>query len=75
MGVAGLFFQMVGLLHWFFVVPALAESYHTGSEIQKEVTMALFNTLHRYGSEVIREHLGQSLTVLCILHAVFSSFL
>ena len=56
--------QMLGLLRWVYVVPALARAYADptlGSE-QREVHAAVFRALHQYLGVGVGEHLGYLFT-------------
>jgi Domain of unknown function (DUF4386) len=56
--------QMLGLLRWVYVVPALARSYADpalGPE-QREVSAAVFRALHQYLGVGVGEHLGYLFT-------------
>jgi hypothetical protein len=56
--------QMLGLLRWVYVVPALARAYadpSIGPE-QREVYAAVFRALHQYLGVGVGEHLGYLLT-------------
>ena len=56
--------QMLGLLRWVYVVPALARSYADpalGPE-QREVTAVIFRALHQYLGVGVGEHLGYLFT-------------
>jgi hypothetical protein len=58
--------QMLGLLRWVYVVPALARSYadpSLGPE-QREVHAAIFRALHQYLGVGVGEHLGYLFTGL-----------
>lgn len=56
--------QMLGLLRWVYVVPALARAYAdpTLDAEQREVHAAVFRALHRYLGVGVGEHLGYLLT-------------
>ena len=62
-GIIGLVVQMVGLLRWTFVVPALATEYVTGDSTAQAASRAAFITIHQYGGVALGEHLGQLFTV------------
>ena len=68
-GVIGGITQMVGLLRWVFVVPALAQLYTspTSSEITKEAVTVAFQVVHQLGGVLLGEHIGQSFTILWML--------
>ena len=63
-GVIGLTVQMVGLLRWTFVVPALARAYTEGDEATRAAAKVGFQLVHQYGGVVLGEHLGQLFTIL-----------
>ena len=52
--------QMLGLLRWVYVVPALARAYAdpTLTPEQREVHAAVFRALHQYLGVGVGEHLG-----------------
>jgi len=56
--------QMLGLLRWVYVVPALARSYadRSLSPEQREVQAAVFRALHQYLGVGVGEHLGYLFT-------------
>lgn len=61
-GLAGSVFSMIGFLRWVFVVPHLADMYMNPAAFgtTQESVVASFEAVHRYGGNVIGEHLGQS---------------
>ncbi|HNE05047.1 MAG TPA: DUF4386 domain-containing protein, partial [Anaerolineales bacterium] len=64
--VIGFIVQVVGLLRWVFVVPALARLYTdpaTDSATQAAVA-AVFTAVHQYGGVILGEHMGQFLIIL-----------
>ena len=66
LGVIGFIVQVVGLLRWVFVVPALARLYtdpSTDSATQAAVA-AVFTAVHQYGGVILGEHMGQFLIIL-----------
>jgi hypothetical protein len=56
--------QMLGLLRWVYVVPALARAYAdpTLGPEQREVHAAVFRALHQYLGVGVGEHLGYLFT-------------
>jgi len=56
--------QMLGLLRWVYVVPALARAYAdpTLTPEQREVHAAVFGALHQYLGVGVGEHLGYLFT-------------
>jgi Domain of unknown function (DUF4386) len=56
--------QMLGLLRWVYVVPALARAYTdpTLAPEQREVHAAVFRALHQYLGVGVGEHLGYLFT-------------
>jgi hypothetical protein len=58
--------QMLGLLRWVYVVPALARAYAdpTLAPEQREVHTAVFRALHQYLGVGVGEHLGYLFTGL-----------
>jgi hypothetical protein len=69
MGIIGGIAQIVGLLRWTFVVPALAATYTEGgaSAAAKESAAVVFQAIHQYGGVVLGEHIGQSFTIIWML--------
>jgi hypothetical protein len=68
-GVLGFIVQIIGLLRWVFVVPALAHLFTdptTDSATQAAVP-AVFIAVHQYGGVILGEHLGQILTILWMI--------
>ncbi len=63
-GVLAGFVQMLGLLRWVYVVPALARAYAdpTLGPEQREVHAAVFRALHQYLGVGVGEHLGYLFT-------------
>jgi Domain of unknown function (DUF4386) len=63
-GVLAGFVQMLGLLRWVYVVPALARAYadRTLGPEQREVHAAVFRALHQYLGIGVGEHLGYLFT-------------
>ena len=58
--------QMLGLLRWVYLVPALARAYADPSldPEQREVQVAVFRALHQYLGVGVGEHLGYLFTGL-----------
>jgi hypothetical protein len=56
--------QMLGLLRWVYVVPALARTYADRSlePVEREVNAAVFRALHQYLGVGVGEHLGYLFT-------------
>jgi len=66
LGVIGFVVQVIGLLRWVFVVPALARLFTdptTGPATQASISAA-FIAVHQYGGVVLGEHIGQFHTIL-----------
>ncbi|UFH56520.1 DUF4386 domain-containing protein [Spirosoma sp. KNUC1025] len=65
LGVISGLVQIVGLLRWTFVVPALATQYVNATDMAtKQAITVAFTVVHQYGGVVLGEHLGQLFTVL-----------
>jgi hypothetical protein len=66
LGVIGFIVQVVGLLRWVFVVPALARLYTdpAADSTTQAAVSAVFTAVHQYGGVVLGEHMGQFLTIL-----------
>lgn len=71
LGIIGLVIQIIGLLRWTFVVPILAKSYVTGSEIIKESTKSSFQVIHQFGGVTLGEHIGQVFTIFWTIMITF----
>jgi len=57
--------QIVGLLRWVFVMPAIAHNYVTASDAAtKAAAVSAFQTMHQFGGVLLGEHLGQLFTVI-----------
>ena len=66
LGVIGFIVQVVGILRWVFVIPALTRLYTdpaADSATQAAVT-AVFTAVHQYGGVILGEHMGQFLIIL-----------
>ncbi|MDX1941182.1 MAG: DUF4386 domain-containing protein [Saprospiraceae bacterium] len=65
LGIIGLIVQMIGLLRWTFVVPALANTFvNAPDEATKTAATVAFQTFHQFGGVLLGEHLGQLFTIL-----------
>ena len=66
LGVIGFIVQVVGLLRWVFVVPALARLYTDPStdSVTQAAVAAVFTAVHQYGGVILGEHMGQFLIIL-----------
>jgi hypothetical protein len=64
LGIIGLIVQIVGLLRWTFVVPALATTFANATdEATRAAAIVSFKTIHQYGGVLLGEHLGQLFTI------------
>lgn len=64
LGVISAITQIVGLLRWTFVVPALATQYVNAPDMAtRQAVVVVFSAIHQYGGVVLGEHLGQLLTI------------
>lgn len=66
LGVVGFIVQVIGLLRWVFVVPALAQLFTdptTDPATQASIS-TVFIAVHQYGGVVLGEHIGQLLTIV-----------
>jgi hypothetical protein len=65
-GVLAGVFQVLGLIRWVFVVPALANAYTDpiSNEASKASAIAVFQGFHQYAGVALGEHLGQLFTAL-----------
>ncbi len=66
LGVMGFIVQVVGLLRWVFVVPALARLYTdpAADSATQAAVAAVFTAVHQYGGVILGEHMGQFLIIL-----------
>ena len=66
LGVTGFIVQVVGLLRWVFVVPALARLYTdpAADSATQAAVAAVFTAVHQYGGVILGEHMGQFLIIL-----------
>jgi hypothetical protein len=56
--------QIIALLRWVFVVPAIANNYVTGDAITKTAAISSFQTVHQFGGVLLGEHIGQLFTII-----------
>ncbi|WP_138992196.1 DUF4386 domain-containing protein [Larkinella sp. C7] len=57
--------QIIGLLRWVFVVPALADRYvHTSDPSVRESITVIFQVVHQFGGVLLGEHIGQLFTII-----------
>ena len=57
--------QIIGLLRWVFVVPAIATSYVSANDAAtRSASMLSFQTIHQFGGVLLGEHLGQLFTII-----------
>lgn len=57
--------QIIGLLRWVFVIPALATEFvNTKNPATQEAIKISFKVIHQFGGVLLGEHLGQLLTVV-----------
>ena len=64
LGIISVVVQMIGLLRWTFVVPVLANDFvNATSDITRESTKIIFQSLHQFGGVLLGEHLGQLFTI------------
>lgn len=65
-GVLAMLTQVMGLARWVFVVPHLAQMYTdpAATDATRAGVEAAFVVLHRFGGNVIGEHLGQFFTIV-----------
>ena len=66
LGVMGFIVQVVGLLRWVFVVPALARLYTdpAADSATQAAVATVFTAVHQYGGVILGEHMGQFLIIL-----------
>jgi hypothetical protein len=62
-GAASVLLGLIGFLRWFFVVPALAESYTAGDATTQAAVAAAWTAQHQFGGALLGEHLGQLLAI------------
>jgi Domain of unknown function (DUF4386) len=64
LGIISAIAQIVGLLRWTFVVPAIATQYvNTTDMATRQALVVVFGAIHQYGGVMLGEHLGQLLTI------------
>jgi hypothetical protein len=64
LGVISIVAQVVGLLRWTFVVPALATAYATSPDpVTRAAVTAAFQSVHQFGGVLLGEHVGQLFTI------------
>jgi hypothetical protein len=65
LGVLAILTQMVGLARWVFVVPHLAAMYTdpAATDATRAAAEAAFVVVHRFGGNVMGEHVGQLFTI------------
>ena len=57
--------QIIGLLRWVFVVPALATQYvNTSSSTTREAIEISFKVIHQFAGVLLGEHIGQLFTII-----------
>jgi uncharacterized protein DUF4386 len=66
LGILGGFVQVLGLLRWVYLVPALARAHADpqSTPVQRETSAAIFRAFHQYVGVGVGEHLGYLLTGL-----------
>ena len=84
-GVISIVAQVVGIMRWVFVVPALANAYvdPASSPVMRDATVVTFQAVHQYGGVMLGEHLGQitwalwavMVSIMMFKSAVFSKWL
>lgn len=65
-GVIGFVVQVIGLLRWVFVVPAIARLYSDPATTpgMKDALSALFVGVHQFGGVLLGEHIGQLFIII-----------
>jgi hypothetical protein len=73
-GVLAGVFQVLGLIRWVFVVPALANAYtdSNATDVTRSAAIMVFQGFHQYAGVAIGEHLSQLFTALWILLISFA---
>ena len=67
-GVISAIVQIIGLLRWVFVIPAIADIYvRSGDAATKEAAIVSFKTIHQFGGVLLGEHIGQLFTIIWTL--------
>ena len=62
-GAASVLLSLIGFLRWVFVVPALAQSWVSGSPVTRAAVEAAWTAQHQFGGALLGEHLGQLLAI------------
>lgn len=64
LGVISGIVQIIGLLRWVFVVPALANIFVQAADVPtKSIAAISFTTIHQLGGVLLGEHIGQLFTI------------
>jgi len=64
-GIISAIVQIIGLLRWTFVVPALANEFvNATNDTTRETIKTVFGVVHQFGGVLLGEHLGQLFTVI-----------
>ena len=65
LGVISGIVQIIALLRWVFVVPALANTYASAGDVAtKTAAIMSFQTIHQFGGVLLGEHIGQLFTII-----------
>jgi Domain of unknown function (DUF4386) len=57
--------QIIALLRWVFVIPAIANIYVSASDAAtKTAAVVSFKTIHQFGGVLLGEHIGQLFTII-----------
>ena len=57
--------QIIALLRWVFVIPVIANSYVTSTDmVTKEAAKISFKSVHQFGGVLLGEHIGQLFTII-----------
>jgi hypothetical protein len=57
--------QIIALLRWVFVIPVIASSYVSATDLAtKAAAISSFQTVHQFGGVLLGEHIGQLFTII-----------
>ncbi|MCW3110935.1 MAG: hypothetical protein JWQ09_5441 [Segetibacter sp.] len=73
LGVISGIVQIIGLLRWVFVIPVIANSYVSSTDMAtKTAAIISFQTIHQFAGVLLGEHLGQLFTIIWTLMISYS---
>ena len=67
--------QIIALLRWVFVIPVIANSYVSTTDLStKAAAISSFQTVHQFGGVLLGEHLGQLFTIIWTIMISYALF-